>query len=83
MPARYLLDEHDLATLAGDSFGVDSAQLSLRLASSYLDMEQDTDSQRLITLFESDIGNEEFMSCEHHPNVNAAPDEFARFVQKI
>ncbi|NNF15420.1 MAG: aminotransferase class I/II-fold pyridoxal phosphate-dependent enzyme, partial [Gammaproteobacteria bacterium] len=81
--ASYLLDEHDLATLSCDAFGVDPAQLSLRLASSYLDMEQETDSQRLIALFENGISDEEFMSDRHHPNVHAALDEFALFVQKI
>ncbi len=81
--AGYLLDTHDLATLACDSFGMDPAKMSLRLASSYLDMEKNEDSQRLVTLFESNIGDNEFMSPRHHPNMHAAIDEFERFVRSM
>ena len=81
--ANYLLEKHDLATLACDSFGMDPATMSLRLASSYLDMERDEDSQRLTALFERNVGEEAFMSEQHHPNMHAALAEFERFVRRL
>jgi len=81
--ASYLLDTHDLATLACDSFGMASDQMTLRLASSYLDMERDEDSQRLIDLFESNIDHDVFMSRQHHPNMHAALDGFELFVRGL
>ena len=60
-----------------------SDQMTLRLASSYLDMERDEDSQRLLELFESNIDHDVFMSKQHHPNMHAALDEFERFVRSL
>ena len=81
--AKYLLDKHDLATLAADSFGAQEDVLSLRLASSYLDMEKDTDSKRLVDLYVSDISENEFMSSENHPNTHAVVQEFMRFIVSV
>ncbi|NNC97600.1 MAG: pyridoxal phosphate-dependent aminotransferase, partial [Gammaproteobacteria bacterium] len=80
--ARYLLDQHDLATLSTDAFGIPEKTLSLRLATSYLDMEKDEDSQRLTSLLASGMSEQEFMSEANHPNTHAAIGEFEKFVER-
>lgn len=75
--ASYLLNEHGLATLALDSFGMPADVLALRLATSYLDMESASDSERLLALHKSGIQEELLMSATHHPNMNAAIRKFA------
>jgi len=80
--AKYLLNKHDLATLSADSFGIQENTLSLRLASSYLDMEKDTDSERLIDLYNNSRKNE-FMHKSNHPNMHAAIQEFSKFIAWI
>ena len=80
--AKYLLEKHDLATLPADAFGVPAETLSLRLAISYLDLENDNDSQRLIDLFES-LAEDEFLSDKNHPNIHAAIKEFNIFTNGL
>ncbi len=81
--ASELLGRHSLATLSADSFGIPEETLSLRLASSYLDMENDSDSARLLQLHASGISEKEFMSKAHHPNSHAAVEGFADFIASI
>lgn len=81
--ARYLLDNHSIATLSADSFGVPEKNLSLRLASSYLDFETDKDSERIYNLYTSGISEDELMSEENHPSVHGAVKAFVDFVGSI
>ena len=80
--AKHLLDKHALATLPADAFGIPTETLSLRLATSYLDLEKDEDSQRLIDLFES-VAEDEFLSVQNHPNIHAAINEFSVFINGL
>ena len=75
--AAVLLEEHAIATLPADAFGVPEHTLSLRLASSYIDMETDEDSARLLDLQTDD---QTFVSAAHHPNLNACIDELTKFL---
>ncbi len=79
--ARHLLDEHGIATLPCSVFGLPPEMLSLRLTSSYLDMEKDSDGERLLALYANDP--ETLMSPEHHPNFAACIAEFGRFVDSL
>lgn len=81
--ASHLLENYAIASLSADSFGIDRETLSLRLASSYLDMEKDTDSDRLMRVYSQGLSEEEFMSEKHHPNSNAVIAQFARFVKDL
>jgi len=78
--AKHLLERQSIATLSADSFGIPEKTLSLRLATSYLDMEKDSDSERLLELYAADAGEGEFMSKVHHPNTHAAIEGFADFI---
>jgi len=81
--AKRLLERHSIATLAGDSFGIPETTLSLRLATSYLDMEKNGDSKRLLELYAAGVGEDEFMSKTHHPNTHAAIDGISDFIASV
>ena len=78
--SRYLLDNHAIAALSADSFGVPPNELSLRLASSYLDFETETDSERIYSLYKSGVSEDEFMSEQNHPSTHGAVKAFADFI---
>ena len=79
--AAYLLGEHGIATLPCSVFGLPPEMLSLRITSSYLDMENDSDGDRILELYASDPDT--LMSPEHHPNFAACLEEFGRFVESL
>ena len=81
--ARYLLDEHAIATLPGKDFGIPEKTHSLRLSTSYLDFETEFDAQRLLDLYRQEDGVKRFMSEENHPNMYAALRAFSDFVDSI
>ncbi|MEM9533937.1 MAG: aminotransferase class I/II-fold pyridoxal phosphate-dependent enzyme [Pseudomonadota bacterium] len=81
--ANHLLAEHHIATLPCADFGLPPETLSLRLASSYLDMEDDEAAGRLLALFESGCDREEFLSPEHHPQMHACRAAFGHFVDSL
>jgi len=78
--SQYLLEHFNLATLPGSDFGIPEKQQSLRLSTSYLDMETEFDSRRIFDLYKSQIGSTRLMSAKHHPNTDAALKAFADFV---
>jgi hypothetical protein len=53
------------------------------LATNYLDMDKDVNSERLLNLYRADIADEEFMSRTHHPNTHAAIEGFANFIASL
>ena len=81
--AEHLLERHAIATLPADTFGIPKTTLSLRLATSYLDMEKDSDSKRLLELFAGGLGEEEFMSKAHPPKPHAAIEGFSGFLDSV
>lgn len=81
--AEYLLKYHAIASLAADAFGVPESELSLRLSTSYLDFESESDSKRLLTLYKAGVSDELFMSEQHHPNVHAAINGFKNFIMSL
>ena len=51
--ANHLLNQYEIATLPGSVFGIPEQELSLRIASSYIDMETEEKAQKLMTTFVS------------------------------
>ncbi|MCP4166642.1 MAG: aminotransferase class I/II-fold pyridoxal phosphate-dependent enzyme [Chloroflexi bacterium] len=80
--AVHLLETYQLATLPGSVFGSPPSQLSLRLSSSYLDMETNEQAEAVLTAYRSQIEPEQLM-CEHHPNMNKALSRFQLFVENL
>lgn len=81
--ASHLLNEYRIAALPGTDFGLSPQTLTLRLSTSYLDMESDSDPQRVYGVYDGGIGAQVLMSMDHHPNTHAALKSFAQFVSTI
>lgn len=81
--SRFLIDHYSLATLPAEDFGVPAETLSLRLSTSYLDMEQSGAADRVVDLYRQGVSKEEFMSEQNHPNTNKAMQAFARFIADL
>lgn len=81
--ARYLLDTHKIASLPGSDFGLPEQVLTLRLSTSYLDMESSADAKRIFSLYQSGINADGFMSLDNHPVTNAGIQAFANFIQAL
>ena len=67
--ARYLLDSCKIATLPATDFGAPSQELSLRLSSSYVDLETDEKAANIMALADGPAGDESLMR-DHHPGMN-------------
>ena len=81
--ADHLLQQYSIASLPGIDFGIPEKTHSLRLSTSYLDIETEFDSGRLLSLYQSGVGVKTFMSKQHHPNVHDALNGFQQFVDTI
>ncbi len=75
--AKYLLNHYHIATLPASAFGCAPSVLSLRLSSSFLDMETDDKAQNVLDLFRKN-GAEGFV--EQLPNLQGAMTRFGEFI---
>lgn len=80
--ATHLLETYQIATLPGTAFGIPAHELSLRLSTSYLDMETDVDAARLVAAYRSGVDEETF-TRDHLPMMNGAVRQFGRFVTAL
>ncbi|MEM7531208.1 MAG: aminotransferase class I/II-fold pyridoxal phosphate-dependent enzyme [Chloroflexota bacterium] len=80
--AAYLLDNYQIATLPGLAFGTPPEELSLRLASSYLDMETDAKAEALLQAYRTVDSPDVFMS-NHHPMMQTAIGQFQKFFKSL
>lgn len=80
--AHHLLDAYHIATLPGTAFGIRPQELSLRLSTSYLDMETDEAAGRLVATYQSGI-DEETLTTKHLPMMNATVQQFGRFINAL
>ena len=67
--ARYLLEEWQIATLPGSDFGTPASELSLRLSTSYVDLETDEKAAQLIEKADAGASPAELLR-DHHPGMN-------------
>jgi aspartate aminotransferase len=77
--AKYLLDTYQISSLPGTAFGVDERELSLRLASSYLDMETDAQAAAILAAYRANPDPAALMAG-HHPNTLEAVRRLRMFV---
>lgn len=80
--AHYMLDEYHIASLPGSAFGVPSAELSLRIATSYVDMETDEAASNLLAAWRQTPDKEEFIS-QHQPQMTRALTRFQQFISEV
>ena len=67
--ARYLLEEWQIATLPGSDFGTPPRELSLRLSTSYVDLETDEKAAQLNERANAGASAAELLR-DHHPGMN-------------
>ena len=79
--AEYLIEEFSIATLPCSVFGLPPETLSLRLASSYLDMESDDDGSRVLNAYQANPAT--LMSEQHHPRFHACIAAFGAFIASL
>ncbi len=80
--ASYLLEEYQLATLPGSHFGTPPEELSLRLSSSYLDLETDEKASQLLDTYRTERGREPLKE-ESHPTMKEASAQFRQFLRSL
>ncbi len=66
--ARYLLDTCKIATLPATDFGAPEQELSLRLSTSYVDLETDEKAANMMALADGPV-DEEALMRDHHPGM--------------
>lgn len=81
--ANHLLKQYRIAALPGSDFGLPNKVQSLRLSSSYLDMETEFDPQRIYNLYKNGIDDKSLMSIGNHPVIHATMNAFAQFMTTI
>jgi aspartate/methionine/tyrosine aminotransferase len=81
--ASHLLNEYNIATLPGSDFGIPVQTQTLRLSTSYLDMETEFDSQRIFDLYNGGLGSKSLMTIDNHPVTHNALAAFAQFMKTI
>ncbi len=73
--ARFLLDTLQIATLPGSNFGAPATELSLRLSTSYVDLETDAKATGMVALADDSLSDERLLRA-YHPGMN---EVLARF----
>ncbi len=81
--AGHLLDVYRIAALPGSAFGIPESELSLRLATSYLDMETDDAAARVLEAFTAGTPAEAFMTEQIHPRTHGCLRAFEHFVAEL
>ncbi len=80
--AHYLLEKYHIASLPGTAFGVPSEELSLRIATSYVDMETDEAAANVLTAWRQSPDKDEFIS-QRQPQMTRALAQFQQFISDM
>ncbi len=80
--ARHLLDKWRIATLPGTAFGSPPDELSLRLSSSYVDMESDAQAAALLARHRSGVDADALVR-DHHPALAGALGNLRAFLASL
>lgn len=80
--ARHLLDHYQIATLPGCAFGLPPEDLSLRLATSYLDVETSEQAAALLAAHRDGVDDQTLLRV-FHPALAEAAARLGRFVRVL
>lgn len=78
----HLLDHYEIATLSGSEFLDDTTHYSLRLASSYIDAEDDDAGKRLLNAYSENADPLSFIQ-DHHPRMQAMIERMGEFIASL
>ncbi|MCP4416293.1 MAG: aminotransferase class I/II-fold pyridoxal phosphate-dependent enzyme [Chloroflexi bacterium] len=79
--ASFLLEDYQIATLPGSVLGIPENELSLRMATSFIDMETDGKAQQMLNAWEAN-SNEEIMT-NNHPMTQQAIQQFQTLIADL
>ena len=79
--AHFLLKEYQLALLPGSAFGVPAQELSLRLATSFVDMETEAKAAALLAAWQAQP--DESIMATHHPVMEQAIVQFQKLIDDL
>ena len=80
--ARFLLERLQIATLPGTEFGAPAEELSLRLSTSYIDLETEAKAAAMFELADAPISEERLLR-DHHPGMNETLARFRSFLSSL
>ena len=80
--AGYLLEQHHIATLPGTAFGLPAEELSLRLSSSFIDMEDDAAAAATLTAWRSGRPPETILN-DSQPMTNQMLGQLQKFMSDL
>ncbi len=80
--SHYLLENYDIATLPGATFGDDPKELALRFSTSYLDMESDEQAQHIVAAYGENTDPDQLIQ-NHHPRLREVATRLAEFVSEL
>ncbi len=80
--SHYLLEKYHIAALPGTAFGVPATELSLRIATSFVDMETDEAAANVLAAWRQTPDKELFIS-RHQPQMARALEQFRQFVSDL
>jgi len=78
----HLLENYEIATLAGSEFLDDPNHFALRMASSYIDAEDDSAAKRLLSAFSENPDPDSFIQ-DHHPRLRAMIQRIGEFISSL
>ena len=78
----YLLEKYQIVTLPGIAFGLPPQDLSVRLASSYLDMENEQKADAILAAYRDNPDAQHLME-QHHPATGEAIRRFGQFMESL
>lgn len=79
---QYLLEEYRLAALPGVVFGLPPEQLSIRLSTSYIDLETDQQAEEMLATWRKSQDANTFIEA-HHPTLEKGLDQFRRLITDL
>lgn len=80
--AHLLLERYQIATLPGTAFGAPSHDLSVRMATSYVDMETDAQAQALLHAYRENPDPNALLR-DHHPHLSETIERLGDFVTSL
>ena len=81
--ADYLLQKYQIATLPGSAYGIPASELSLRVATSFVDMETEAAAKKVLAAWRACNGNVDSFIDNHHPNTASAMARIKQFLDDL
>lgn len=79
---QFLLEEYRLAALPGVVFGLPPEELSIRLSTSYVDLETDEQAEEMLATWRKSQDATTFIEA-HHPTLEKGLQQFRKLISDL